>query len=636
MCRIVGLIDSRNKEGLNADIKAILEKMCDTMSAGGPDGSGICINGNIGFGHRRLAIIDLSNAGAQPMEFGKWVITFNGEIYNYQELKNDLIANGYQFVTHTDTEVIVKSIDFWGLKAIDRFRGMFAFALWNKEDQKLFLVRDRLGVKPLYYYLKDGLFFFASELKAFHSHPDFDKEIDLNSIPHFLQKGYIHPKQCIFKYVRKVKPGSVIKLDQDLNISEEIYWDVEDRCRNSTIDGRDYDAITEDLEDVLTESFQYRMVSDVPVGIFLSGGIDSALLVTLLQRNNSSPVRTFTIGFEDSRYNESVSAREVADILGTNHTAYQCSENDFKSIIPTLSEIYDEPFGDSSSIPTILVSQLARNQVKVVLSGDGGDELFGGYSKYHFSRHSSLILNTPIALRKMLYKASFLLSPNQIERLAARIGMSRYSQIGGKYFKFQNVLLADSFDDFFEKSSSYLLDEQLTKLTRQSTYKDNTKISGSEGRLITYLGVKDMVSYLPGDILTKVDRASMSVGLEAREPFLDQNIVDFALRIEDKFKFDKNEKGKFLLKKILKKYIPATIVDRPKQGFSIPIEKWMKSILYNDLVELVDDSSFFERFQLDQEVCKEYFRSFHNDENRINPNEIWFIYCLHQWYKRWL
>jgi asparagine synthase (glutamine-hydrolysing) len=214
--------------------------------------------------------------------------------------------------------------------------------------------------------------------------------------------------------------------------------------------------------------------------------------------------------------------------------------------------------------------------------------------------------------------------------------MSHYSQIGGKYFKFQNVLLADSFDDFFEKSSSYLLDEQLTKLTRQSTYKDNTRISGSQGRLITYLGVKDMVSYLPGDILTKVDRASMSVGLEAREPFLDQNIVDFALRIEDKFKFDKNEKGKFLLKKILKKYIPATIVDRPKQGFSVPIEKWMKSILYNDLVELVDDSSFFERFQLDQEVCKEYFRSFHNDENRINPNEIWFIYCLHQWYKRWL
>jgi asparagine synthase (glutamine-hydrolysing) len=636
MCRIVGLIDNQKYGGLNNSDKEILSAMRDAMSKGGPDGAGIYIDRNLGLGHRRLAIIDLSDAGIQPLQFDNWIISFNGEIYNYEEVKKELLSAGYVFSTGTDTEVIVKSIDCWGPHAVNKFHGMFAFALWNKQTETLLLCRDRLGVKPLYWYLKDGLLMFASEVKAFHQHPDFDKKIDIDAVPHYLQKGYIHPSRSIFAYVKQVKPGTFLRVDKGLVISEERYWSIEESYAAAKTDNRSEDEITEELEKVLSESFKFRMVSDVPVGIFLSGGIDSSLVAALLQKDAAIPIQTFTIGFEDAAFDESEVAERVAAVLGTNHKTYYCSEEDFKEIIPLLPTIYDEPFGDSSAIPTIIVSRMARQKVKVVLSGDGGDELFGGYSKYHFSTYSPYILSTPLFIRNLVYKLSYKISPQNIESFARKIGINSYSQIGNKYHKFRQTLLAGSVDDLFEISSSYLSKEELSQLTNKPPAKDYAKKSIDSDRMITYLGMKDMHSYLPGDILTKVDRASMSVGLEAREPFLDQHVIEFSMTIPDIFKYDKKGKGKYLLKRILKKYLPAEIIDRPKQGFSIPTEQWMKSILLDNILAIKSDSDFFQKFNLNKAVCNSFIDSFFNNKNRINPQEIWFIYCLFQWYKKWL
>jgi asparagine synthase (glutamine-hydrolysing) len=636
MCRIVGLIDNRKVSGLNERDIQVLSIMRDSMSSGGPDGSGIFIDRRLGLGHRRLAIIDLSDAGNQPMQFDNWVISFNGEIYNYQEVKNDLQKFGYVFHTNTDTEVIVKSIDYWGPQAVNKFRGMFAFALWNKQTEVLFLFRDRLGVKPLYWYQKDDLFMFASEVKAFHKNPEFDKKVNLDSIPHFLQKGFIHPSTSIFNYVKQVKPGTFLIVDKNLCISEEEYWSIENAYTAAQINNKSEDEITVQLEKILTESFKYRMVSDVPVGIFLSGGIDSSLVAALLQKDASIPIQTFTIGFKDSNFNESEVAERVASILGTNHKTYYCNEEDFKEIIQLLPSIYDEPFGDSSAIPTIMVSRKASKEVKVVLSGDGGDELFGGYSKYHFSTYSSFVLKIPLFIRKLAYKISYKISPKNVESIARSLGINSYSQISSKYYKLRQTLLAESFDDFFERSSSYLSKEELSNLTSTKKIKECELKNIDNTRNITYLGIKDMHSYLPGDILIKVDRASMSVGLEAREPFLDQNIIDFAFTIPDNLKYNKKDKGKYLLKRILKKHLPPEILERPKQGFSIPIEKWMKSILLDSILAIKCDTEFFQKFNLNQAVCNSYIDSFLGNKNQINPQEVWFIYCLFKWYKKWL
>lgn len=632
MCRITGFFDLSE----NVTTAEMLVKMRDTLAAGGPDSEGIFMDETIGLAHRRLSIIDLSSGGFQPMIVGKWVITYNGEVYNYQEIKDELLSLGRQFNTKSDTEVIVRAIETWGSEAVNKFRGMFSFALWNTEHKKLSLYRDRLGVKPLYWYHKDGLFLFASELKAFHEHPAFDKTIDLSCLPHYFQKGYIHPTNCIYKYAHQVPPGSFLEIDMTGVVKVERYWDIKEIYYASEVDVRSEEEILDELEAKLLESFKLRMVSDVEVGVFLSGGIDSSLVTALLQKDQKRKLKTFTIGFNEKKFDEAELANLVAKELGTDHTSYICTEDDVKNVLPHLSYMYDEPFGDSSSIPTYLVASLARKSVKVALSGDGGDELFGGYSKYRFVKHAKVLLRIPFPIRLMINKITYLFSPKLIDWMSRRFGFVSYTQIGDKYKKFQETLLARSLDDFMNKSSSYISDENLKKFIGNDKLHIKSDGIENKGEVISFFGAKDMLSYLPGDILTKVDRATMYVALESREPFLDPDLISFSFKLPDHLKITKDIHSKYLLRKILFKYIRPDLVNRPKQGFTVPIEDWLNGFLKEEVLQISRDTDFFNKFQLKQSFFEKVLKSFYNGDNKYNPHFIWFVYTFYNWYKRWI
>jgi len=631
MCRIVGGIDF-NSSLFSEDI---LLKMCNSMSKGGPDGSGIYLDGNIGLGHRRLAILDLSDAASQPMEKGVWVISFNGEIYNFREVRDILLDYGVSFKSDSDTEVIIEAFNLWGKDAVSQFKGMFTFALYNKQSKILTLCRDRFGVKPLYYYLKDGVFLFSSEIKAFHEYPLFDKTLELNGISHFLQKGYFSVENCIFKYVHKVPPGSFIDVLPTGKLKFQKYWQVSNDYF-SGIDHRTEQEILVDLKERLICSFKLRLVSDVEIGVYLSGGIDSSLVTAMLQKISDKPLRTFTMGFQNNEYNEGAIAFEVASVLGTNHETFYFDTEDLLKTITLLSDIYDEPFGDASAIPTFLLSKKVSKHVKVVLSGDGGDELFGGYSKYYFVKKFKWLLRIPILLRQIVYKGLLEVHPKKLSAILKIFSTAEYSQLNMKLYKFREVLIAKDIDDLFEKSSNYMSDKDVFLLTGKIGAKSNTINSFMDSHLISSLGTKDIKSYLSNDILTKVDRASMYVGLEAREPFLDPELLDFALSLPDNYKIDAKLGGKILLKKILGEYIDLKIVNGPKRGFTVPIVDWLNGALKNDVIEIGNEIEFFKTFELNNVFYKKLIFSFYKDEGKYNPYSIWFIYCLYNWYKKWL
>lgn len=633
MCRIVGGIDFRN----NSLTESVVAGMRDVLAHGGPDSKGFYKDGNVVLAHRRLSIIEISESGNQPMQCGKWVISYNGEIYNYKEIRIELEQFGICFKTNSDTEVIVRAFEYWGHSAVDRFRGMFAFAIWDSTDKVLTLCRDRFGVKPLYWYYKDGLFMFSSELKAFHQHPNFDKTIDLDGIPHYLLKGYFQEKDCIFKYVNKVKPGTFLIINSSEEVSEKLYWDINKKFLDAKIQHLNLNEHEERLEEILTKSFSLRMVADVPVGIFLSGGIDSSLVTAIIQKCTNQQLHTFTIGFEDRNYDESEIAVQIAKKLGTKHETINCSEQDFKDVIPKLPFIYDEPFGDSSSIPTYLLSKFTSKSVKVALSGDGGDELFGGYSKYMFINRYNKFLKVPKLIRSGIQEIAYLCSPGLFEKFVLYSGNKSYAQIGSKYLKLRQTIGAKDTVQMFEFASSFLSEKEL-KLISKIKYNQlgQTYDVSSTDKLLTSMGYWDMLSYLPGDILTKVDRASMHNALETREPFLDPEILDFSFSIPSNMKISNKGDSKFLLKRLLEKYIPIDIINRPKYGFTIPIENWMRNHLNQEINEMLLDNNFFITFQLDQKNISLECKGFFTNQSKLNPHVIWFIYTLYKWYELWL
>lgn len=638
MCRITGFIDF-NEQHIY-DRQATLIKMRDTLAYGGPDNGGQYINENVYFGHRRLSIIDLSEAGNQPFEWENYVLVFNGEIYNYQEIRLELQALSYTFQSDSDTEVILKSFKAWGKKAVHKYRGMFAFALWDKDTKKLLLCRDRVGVKPLYWYWKDGLFLFASELKAFHEHPYFDITINQKAVSLFLQQGYITAPLSIFEYAHKVNSGHFVEIDTTTQaITTESYWDIETVFEQKTLDTRPENLILEELEPLLSESFGLRMVADVPVGMFLSGGIDSSLVVALLQKQTNQQLKTFTIGFEDTRYNEAHFAKKIAQHIGTDHTELYCSEADFKEVIPKIADFYDEPFGDSSCIPTFIVAQLAKQQVKVSLSADGGDEVFGGYTKYEIAKNFfPKFQKIPRRVRQLLHHAASPINPNWVEKNASKLPILRgYSGVGNKFSKFKKGIGARDIVDFFNQSSTYTTSESLKKLFPLYEPRFSPKMSlPNKERLISYLGIIDVKTYLEGDIMTKVDRATMQVALEGREPFLDHKIIEFACALPDSLKI-KDKQAKYLLRKILYKYVPQEMMERPKQGFAIPLEQWLRTgVLQAELKNLCHDSSFISTFQFQGKVLQKLIFDFLNNKNYQNAHFIWFLYTLFSWYKRWI
>jgi asparagine synthase (glutamine-hydrolysing) len=561
MCGISGFIDFQRISN-----EIILQSMTEALSHRGPEDGGYSIfqinNAIVGLGHRRLAIIDISPSGHQPMTFKHLNIVFNGEIYNYKEIRSELIHFGYSFSTESDTEVILKAFDKWGEEALAKFIGMFAFVIYNTKNETVSLFRDRVGVKPLFYYFNNGLFLFASELKSFHKHPSFKKNIDLNNLAHFLNRGYFPTPLSVFEHTFKLLPGHYLVFNiNKRSISLKKYWDIFDYYNAPKLKLNSFEAINE-LERLLISSCEFRMVSDVPVGVFLSGGFDSSLITAILQKNSIEKLNTFTIGFNEAGFDESKNAKSIAKFIGTNHNEYFCTQQDALDIFPQLPYIYDEPFGDFSGIPTTLVSRFAKTIVKVVNTGDGAEEVFAGYSIYlnDYKINSNILkigkgilfpLNIAVSLlprKELPFYASYLKKLNNI------VGIGQKQSFSYKHF---------------------LLNQ---KINSKHSYFDDFNLLNEKNTYSSQLLAIDFKTRLLDDFLVKVDRATMSSGLEAREPLLDHRIVEFMAQIPSEMKC-KGGITKHLLKEVAYRYVPRELLDRPKMGFSIPIDSWLRSNL---------------------------------------------------------
>jgi asparagine synthase (glutamine-hydrolysing) len=585
--------------------------MTAALSHRGPDGDGQWFDyeAGVALGHRRLSIIDLSPEGHQPMRSasGRYELCFNGEVYNFAELREFLESSGHRFRGHSDTEVMLACFDQCGVWAsVKQFVGMFCFALWDRSERVMYLVRDRLGEKPLYYGWAGDVFLFGSELKALRAHPMWQGEIDRDAVALLMRHNYIPAPYSIYKGVYKLLPGTVLTLPlatiatarSDGAARPVAYWSAKEAAEHGfshQFRGSDREAV-EQLETLLGKSVRQQMVADVPLGAFLSGGIDSSTVVALMQAHSSTPVKTFTIGFNEEDYNEARHAKAVADHLGTEHTELYVTPEEAMAVIPRLPVIYDEPFSDSSQIPTLLVSQLARRHVTVSLSGDGGDELFCGYKRYELGRDlwnkvnyipsfprrgiARTLRGVPVGVWDGLFSWA---SP-----ILNRYG--RPGMVGDKLHKTAEILDAATPDVLYHmmmshwKETTSLVPDSRELPTAFTNAQRLTNIPDFNHRMM----FADIISYLPDDILVKVDRASMATSLESRVPFLDHRVVEFAWQVPMSMKF-RDGQGKWLLRQVLYKYVPRKIVERTKMGFGVPIDAWLRRPLRPWAEALLDE-----------------------------------------------
>ena len=634
MCGISGFIDFNKKS-----TKETLVKMTDAMLHRGPDDSGYEVweseKAKIGFGQRRLSIIDLSLLGHQPMQSadGRWKIVFNGEIYNYKEIQKELIDLGYTFKSNSDTEVIIYAFDKWGKQAVHKFIGMFAFALYDLHSDTVSIYRDRAGVKPLYYYYHNGLFLFASELKAFHEHLSFEKKIDFDALNLYLTYGYIPAPHCIFKHCYKLIPGSFLQFsinNADLTIHK--YWDVYDYYAKPALNISEQEAIIE-TERLLVSACAYRMVADVPVGVFLSGGYDSTTVAALLQKDSTGKIKTFTIGFHEKGFDEAPFAKAIAKHLGTEHTEYYCTAKEAADIIPTLPFYYDEPFADSSVIPTTLVSKMAKNHVTVALSADAGDEIFAGYNKYsHLKKISNYISLLSPNVSSNIAKIMDKINPDNIPLATKLYNFStRYQKIKEILQETNAVGINKSISTYFTPSQmhSLLLVENKTR----TTFFDEEPPNGQNSDFIQTILALDYKTYLVDDILTKVDRATMSVGLEGREPLLDHRIIEFAAQLPSHFKYNNGNK-KYLLKQITHKYIPQSMLDRPKMGFGVPMIDWFKQELKDFLEYYFNEVYIKEQGVFNWTEIQSLIVAYQSGQSNY-ISKIWQLLMFQMWWEKW-
>lgn len=629
MCGISGLIDYKGRSD-----RGIIQGMNNALSHRGPEDHGVEFWENefakIGLGHRRLSILDLSSNGHQPMHYKDFFIVFNGEIYNFKEIRQELIELGHSFISDSDTEVILHAFDEWGPSSVNKFIGMFAFAILNKAQNKIFLFRDRAGVKPLYYYWKDGIFLFASELKSFSKHPAFDKKIDLGSFYQYMDFGYIAAPNCIFQNASKLNPGSYLVFNiKEASFEIFKYWNIKSFYELPQLD-ISYEEAKVKLEDILKSAYEYRMVSDVPVGIFLSGGYDSTSVAAILQSSRSdSKIKTFTIGFEEGN-NEAPFAKKIAQHLGTDHNEYYCTTKEAQEIIPELPFIYDEPFADSSAIPTILISRYARKKVKVSLSADGGDEIFAGYSIYNtFLKRIALVNKVPFRLREAV---------GYVAALGVKAISNNYSTISqkltvlGKVFSTNDGGLSQEiFKNFFllEKNSR---DDLFVQPYYSLPSEYDSDFSGFSDSL-SMAQVIDYRMYMSDDILTKVDRATMSISLEGREPLLDHRITEFMAQLPSKYKMGSSQK--LILKDIVHKYVPESLMNRSKAGFSVPLNSWLRGDLKHLIDEHLSENQILATGFFNPIFVKRLITKF--EANKIkDPTLIWKIIQFQMWYKRWM
>jgi len=612
MCGITGFINTA-KEPL------VLTGMAATINRRGPDDEGNYIEHGVNLAHKRLSIIDLSSAGHQPMRFNKTVIVFNGEIYNYQEIQKELIAKGYQFTSSSDTEVVLKAFDCWGVKCVDHFIGMFAFALYDEEHKRLWLFRDRAGVKPLYYHYKNDTIAFGSELKCFkpYLYEKERNELDTDAIAEFFSVGYISSNLSILKNVKKLPPAHYLKFDSE-GIDIKRYWDV------SFVENKDWlerkeDDLLEELDALIISAFKYRMVADVPVGVFLSAGIDSSLVSAVLSKHFGQ-INTFTIGFKEAGFDESKDAEKIAAYLKTIHkTEFLYQEKAFE-ILNDFYSIYDEPHADNSCVPTTFVSEVAKNSgVKVVLSADAGDELFGGYARYPEYLNRWNQINKFGKGAKNAMGALVNVAANFSGGITAR-----------KMERFADILGAGDFIDFYQ----YIIRNCSVKELRQVVpgYNNPLFSFNKDTAPMSQMMEWDFKRYMTDDILIKVDRATMYHSIEGREPFLDHRLVEFAAQLPVEWKL-RNGETKYLLKKLLGRYIPESLFKLPKRGFGAPIQLWMKEHYKNDIAVMIKSGLFVNPY-----LNNDYTHRLLNDfvkGKKVNPILIWYLYSFQKWYNTW-
>lgn len=633
MCGIAGFIDFHKKSN-----KSTIQSMIEPLNHRGPDGEGNSLlkskNAVIGFGHKRLSIIDLSQAGKQPMTLNHLHITYNGEIYNYQEIKNELLELGHRFNGESDTEMILHAYTEWGIKAVERFIGMFAIALFDEKKQEVVFIRDRAGVKPLFYYQKNDLILFSSELKSFHEHPEFEKKLDLNAVAAFMQYGNVPTPYCIFKNCGKIKPGHYLKINLENRSQEEIqYWNVYDFYNQPKLNLSFPEAKIQ-TKKLLKSAFNYRMVADVPVGVFLSGGYDSATVASLIQTESTARLKTFTIGVPDIGLNEAPYARDIAEHLGTDHTEINCSEEEAIEMIKDLPFFYDEPFADSSAIPTTLVSKAARKDVTVALSADGGDEIFGGYNRYDYMHRYGKTLNlVPKAIRTFLAGAMKNMSSENIPIFRNKYNFhNRYERL--KTFlensNKKEIMLSLS-QQFNDKQMKSVMKSEFTSLSTMFQSKEMLEDFKSP---LSYMMAIDFQTYMLDDILQKVDRATMTNSLEGREPMLDHRILEFAAQLPDEYKYQNGIK-KRILRDITHDYIPKELLDRPKMGFAIPIAKWLKNELRNHVEEYLSENRIEKQGIFNWAFIAKLKVDFYGGRKEYD-SKLWYFLMFQMWYERWM
>jgi asparagine synthase (glutamine-hydrolysing) len=632
MCGIAGFSDRNGKSS-----EQILAKMCDQLVHRGPDGNGQFFFENecaqTGLSHRRLSIIDLSDLGAQPMKRGNLVITFNGEIYNYREIKSALEKLGRSFSSNSDTEVILHAYRQWGTDCLKHFTGMFAFVIFNTDNGEIFCARDRAGVKPFYYYWHNGLFLFASELKAFHKHPAFLKEINPSALAAYMQFGNVPGQHCIFNYCAKIPPGHYLTLKKNTGPELNQYWNVYDSYNQPKLNVSFNEAL-EHTEKIISEAAEYRMVSDVPVGTFLSGGYDSSCLTALLQKNRSQKLKTYTIGVPDIGLDEAPYAKVIAAHLGTEHHEYYCTEKDALETIPLLPHFYDEPFADQSAIPTMLVSRIARRDVKVALSADGGDEIFAGYNRYaYLMKQGKMLRQAPSFMRHLALAMMNNISPDHIPYFRKQYNFHY------RYEKYKLLLRDPSPKNLMFRLSKQFGDEELALMLAKKPAELDTAYLSNELKSqyftpLAYMMAIDYQTYLPDDIMQKVDRASMSQSLEAREPFLDHHLIEWAARLPDDFKYRKHIK-KYILREIVHKYIPKEIMDRPKMGFAIPIGSWLNNELREQVLYYLDENRVKQQGLLNHQFTGKIVSQFYSGKKELTT-KLWYLLMHQMWYEKWM
>lgn len=639
MCGISGFIDFNHKS-----TESILKNMSDTLLHRGPDGSGECFilenNYQLGLAHRRLSIIDLSETGKQPMVYKHLHITFNGEVYNYEEIKKELLALNHSFIGHSDTEVILHAFEEWGIKCVEKFIGMFAFVIYDKSNKQLYAVRDRAGVKPFFYYWNNGLFLFASELKAFYKHPEFKKELNYDAVVAFMQFGNVPTPHCIFKHCHKLPPAHFLQFDiqhfhTERTLSAEFriekYWNVYDYYNKPKLN-ISFNEAKQETEKIIQSACEYRMVADVPVGVFLSGGYDSACVTSLLQKNRTEKLKTFTIAVPDIGLNEAPYAKDVAKHLGTEHYEYTCSQKEATDLIADLPYYYDEPFADSSAIPTTLVCKMAKQQVTVALSADAGDEVFAGYNRYDYvMKYGKKLNQIPQFIKTGIAGAMNIVPANSIPILKHKYNFAnRYEKLKG--------LLKDSSTQQLMMSLSTQYDDKQLKNVFANEFKPletaylSTELNEVSFSPLAYMMAIDYQTYLVDDILQKVDRASMTVSLEGREPFLDHRVIEWAAQLPNEYKYYNGSK-KHIVKEIVHQYIPKQLMARPKMGFAIPIDKWLNTTLKQQVMHYLNDDVIATQGIFNIDYIKKLKQDFFAGKKELHV-KLWYVLMFEMWYEK--